>query len=55
MNRTNNGAVNVGPFMFNAPDMFWCNLAGAMEAIDAGITTVLDHSHANYTKEHSQL
>ena len=36
-----------------AEDMFWANLAGSMEAIDAGTTTTLDHAHMNWSKDHS--
>lgn len=33
---------------FYAPaDLFWGQLAGAMESVDAGTTTVVDHSHLN--------
>lgn len=28
-------------------DLFWGQLAGAMESVDAGTTTVVDHSHIN--------
>lgn len=28
-------------------DLFWGQLAGAMESVDAGTTTVVDHSHLN--------
>lgn len=35
--------------------MLWANLSGCMEAIDAGTTTVLDHAHMNWSKEHSEL
>lgn len=38
-----------------AEDMFWANLAGSMEAIDAGTTTTLDHAHMNWSKEHSKF
>ncbi|CAG8243248.1 unnamed protein product [Penicillium olsonii] len=36
-----------------AEDMFWANLAGNMESIDAGTTTTLDHAHMNWSKDHS--
>ncbi|KAJ5613425.1 hypothetical protein N7510_006619 [Penicillium lagena] len=36
-----------------AEDMFWANLAGSMESIDAGTTTTLDHAHMNWSKDHS--
>ncbi|GLI76145.1 hypothetical protein PoHVEF18_004416 [Penicillium ochrochloron] len=37
-----------------AEDMFWANLAGSLEAIDAGTTTTLDHAHMNWSKDHSR-
>lgn len=39
---------------FTAEDGFWGNLAGCMEAIDAGTTTVLDHAHLNWSRDHSK-
>lgn len=39
---------------FTAEDGFWGNLAGCLEAIDAGTTTVLDHAHLNWSPEHSK-
>ncbi|KAF5007434.1 hypothetical protein FDECE_6240 [Fusarium decemcellulare] len=39
---------------FTAEDCFWGNLAGCMEAIDAGTTTVLDHAHLNWSPQHSK-
>ncbi|KAJ5413728.1 hypothetical protein N7509_000355 [Penicillium cosmopolitanum] len=36
-----------------AEDMFWANLAGSLESIDAGTTTTLDHAHMNWSKDHS--
>ncbi|KAK6365349.1 hypothetical protein LTS17_011321 [Exophiala oligosperma] len=34
-------------------DIFWAELAGALEGIDAGTTTVMDHAHFHYSTEHS--
>lgn len=36
-------------------DVFWANLAGSLEAVDAGTTTTLDHAHMNWSKDHSML
>lgn len=33
-------------------DIFWAELAGALEGIDAGTTTVMDHAHFHYSTEH---
>lgn len=41
-------------YNFTPEDMFWGQLAGCLEAIDAGTTYVLDHSHGNYTPEHGE-
>lgn len=46
-------AALTAPFAFHPADMYWANLSGALEAIDSGTTTVLDHAHCNYTKDHS--
>ncbi|KAK2607997.1 hypothetical protein N8I77_006635 [Diaporthe amygdali] len=32
---------------YTPQDLFWGQLAGAMESVDAGTTTVVDHSHLN--------
>ncbi|CAH0020686.1 unnamed protein product [Clonostachys rhizophaga] len=37
-----------------APDeIFWSQLAGAMECVDSGTTTVVDHATVNYSEKHS--
>src|SRR5437762_2765421 len=42
---------NIG-VQYRAEDVFSANLMGALEAINAGITTLLDWSHVNNTPEH---
>ena len=37
---------------YSPHEVFWGQLAGCMEAIDAGTTTVVDHSHLNYSPDH---
>lgn len=32
---------------YTVQDLFWGQLAGAMESVDGGTTTVVDHSHLN--------
>lgn len=32
---------------YGTRDLFWGQLAGAMESVDSGTTTVVDHSHLN--------
>lgn len=49
------GVGNMHSYSFTPEDMFWGQLAGCLEAIDAGTTYVLDHSHGNYTPEHGML
>ncbi|KAF8189549.1 hypothetical protein K438DRAFT_1907333 [Mycena galopus ATCC 62051] len=39
--------------LFTPQDVFWGELGGCMEAIDAGTTMVVDHAHINYSAEHS--
>lgn len=39
---------------FAPRDVFWGQLAGCLEMIDAGTTTVLDHSNINYSPAHCQ-
>lgn len=39
--------------MYSADDVYLGNYAGALEALDAGVTTLLDFSHCNNTPDHS--
>lgn len=41
-------------YAYKPRDMFWGQLGGALEAIDAGTTFVLDHAHGNQTNEHGK-
>ncbi|KIX00223.1 uncharacterized protein Z518_10362 [Rhinocladiella mackenziei CBS 650.93] len=43
---------NLQSFNFDADDIFWGQLGGCLEAIDAGTTTVVDHAHLTYSTEH---
>jgi cytosine/adenosine deaminase-related metal-dependent hydrolase len=43
---------NIG-VQYRAEDVYIANLMGALEALNAGITTLLDWSHVNNTPEHS--
>ena len=36
---------------YEPDDIFWGQLAGCMECIHVGTTTVIDHSHLNYSVE----
>ena len=43
---------NIGTH-YRAEDVYAANFVGALEALNAGITTILDWSHVNNTPEHS--
>jgi cytosine/adenosine deaminase-related metal-dependent hydrolase len=43
---------NLSASFFTPADVFWGQLGGALEAMDAGITTVVDHAHINYSTDH---
>ncbi|KAL6249918.1 hypothetical protein RBB50_002219 [Rhinocladiella similis] len=40
-------------FAYEPDDVYWGQLAGCMDSLNAGTTTVLDHSHASYTSHHA--
>jgi cytosine/adenosine deaminase-related metal-dependent hydrolase len=39
---------------YNPEDVFWGELGGCLEALDAGTTTLVDHAHVNISAAHSQ-
>jgi cytosine/adenosine deaminase-related metal-dependent hydrolase len=41
--------------LHTAEDTFWGQLAGCLEMVDCGTTSVVDFSHVNYSPEHSGL
>jgi cytosine/adenosine deaminase-related metal-dependent hydrolase len=41
--------------LYSTEDLFWGQLAGALESIDAGTTTVVDHSSCNLTPDYRKL
>ncbi|KAF2009633.1 Metallo-dependent hydrolase [Aaosphaeria arxii CBS 175.79] len=45
---------NLASSHYSAKDIFLGELGGALELLDAGTTTVVDHAHLNYTPEHSK-
>src|SRR5437764_6370345 len=47
------GMLNNIGMQYRAEDVYIANLMGAPEAINAGITTLLDWSHVNNTPEHA--
>ncbi|KAJ3542111.1 hypothetical protein NM208_g4271 [Fusarium decemcellulare] len=44
---------NLASSHYAPDDIFWGVLASALESIDAGTTTVVDHAHVNYSSDHS--
>lgn len=40
---------------YTAEDIFWGELGGCLEALDAGTTTVVDHAHMSESSAHSTL
>ncbi|RKL43973.1 hypothetical protein BFJ70_g4285 [Fusarium oxysporum] len=43
---------NMMSYAYTTSDIYWGQLSGCLEAMNAGTTTVLDHSHAGYTAAH---
>ncbi|KAJ9615762.1 hypothetical protein H2200_001839 [Cladophialophora chaetospira] len=44
---------NMMSYAYTPEDMYWGQLSGCLEAINAGTTTVLDHAHCAYTPDHA--
>jgi cytosine/adenosine deaminase-related metal-dependent hydrolase len=44
---------NMAASLFSPRDIYWGELGGALESIDAGTTTIVDHAHMNYSREHT--
>jgi cytosine/adenosine deaminase-related metal-dependent hydrolase len=44
---------NMASYAFTPEDLYLGQLAGCLEAIDAGTTTVVDHAHGAYSAEHA--
>ncbi|KAL8655970.1 MAG: hypothetical protein Q9210_000567, partial [Variospora velana] len=44
---------NIQSSNYTAEDIFWGQLGGCMEALDAGTTTVVDHAHCTQTPAHA--
>ena len=40
--------------LFTPDDIYISQLAGLYEALNAGVTTTLDHAHSTWTREHSE-
>jgi cytosine/adenosine deaminase-related metal-dependent hydrolase len=39
---------------YKPDDVFWGQLGGCLEALEAGTTTIVDHAHISYTPDHSK-
>ncbi|KIN08319.1 hypothetical protein OIDMADRAFT_100147 [Oidiodendron maius Zn] len=46
-------AGNFQSYNYTSDDIFWGQLAGSLESIDGGVTTVVDHAHMTYSPEHA--
>ncbi|KAF2017811.1 Metallo-dependent hydrolase [Aaosphaeria arxii CBS 175.79] len=45
---------NAQSFQYNEKDIFYGQLAGLLEALAAGTTTILDHAHLTYSPAHAR-
>ncbi|KAL6864020.1 Metallo-dependent hydrolase [Trichoderma novae-zelandiae] len=46
-------AGNMQSYNYTPEDVFWGELGGCLEALNAGTTTVVDHAHMNYSPAHN--
>ncbi|RYP74438.1 hypothetical protein DL769_004015 [Monosporascus sp. CRB-8-3] len=46
-------SANVAQPLFTPDDLYISQLAGIHEALNAGVTTILDHAHHTWTREHA--
>ncbi|KAF5547610.1 5-methylthioadenosine s-adenosylhomocysteine deaminase [Fusarium phyllophilum] len=44
---------NMASHSYKPEDVFWGQLGGCLEALEAGTTTIVDHAHILYTPEHN--
>ncbi|SCV52014.1 related to cytosine deaminase and related metal-dependent hydrolases [Fusarium fujikuroi] len=44
---------NMASHSYKPEDVFWGQLGGCIEALEAGTTTIVDHAHISYTPEHN--
>ncbi len=44
--------VKLGP-VFTPDDVYWSNYTGALEALDAGVTTLVDYAHCTASPDHA--
>lgn len=44
---------NMAAHLYTPDDIYWGQLSGSLESLDAGTTTIIDHAHMNYSAEHN--
>ncbi|KAI1035538.1 hypothetical protein LB504_006021 [Fusarium proliferatum] len=44
---------NMASHSYKPEDVFWGQLGGCLEALEAGTTTIVDHAHISYTPQHN--
>ncbi|KAF4945652.1 hypothetical protein FGADI_11774 [Fusarium gaditjirri] len=44
---------NMASHSYKPTDVFWGQLGGCLEALEAGTTTIVDHAHISYSPEHN--
>ncbi|KAF5972892.1 5-methylthioadenosine s-adenosylhomocysteine deaminase [Fusarium coicis] len=44
---------NMASHSYKPEDVFWGQLGGCLEALEAGTTTIVDHAHISYTPDHN--
>ncbi|KAL1845429.1 hypothetical protein Plec18170_009785, partial [Paecilomyces lecythidis] len=44
---------NLHSYNYKPDDIYWGQLAGCLESLDGGVTTVVDHSHMTYSPDHA--
>ncbi|KAG9501896.1 hypothetical protein J7337_007597 [Fusarium musae] len=44
---------NMASHSYKPEDVFWGQLGGCLEALEAGTTTIVDHAHISYTTDHN--
>ncbi|KAF9777116.1 hypothetical protein IL306_004631 [Fusarium sp. DS 682] len=46
---------NMAAHSYRPEDVFWGQLGGCLEALEAGTTTIVDHAHISYSSEHNNV
>ncbi|KAJ9298986.1 hypothetical protein DTO271G3_3228 [Paecilomyces variotii] len=44
---------NLHSYNYKPDDIYWGQLAGCLESLDGGVTTVVDHAHMTYSADHA--